>query len=59
MDELGFSLIAEVRHRLVKGFPEQVRTALFALSDDEIWARHNEQSMCSAPVISDISPNTP
>ena len=44
MDELGLCLIAEVRHRLVKGFPEQVRTALLALSDDEIWARHNEES---------------
>ena len=44
MDELGLSLIAEVRHRLVKGFPEQVRTAIAALTDAEIWARHNEQS---------------
>ena len=44
MDDLGLLLIAEVRHRLVKGFPEQVRTALAALSDDEIWARHNEAS---------------
>jgi uncharacterized damage-inducible protein DinB len=44
MDELGLSLIAEVRHRLVKGFPEQVRTALAALTDAEIWARHNEES---------------
>lgn len=44
MDELGLSLIAEVRHRLVKGFPEQMRTALSALSDEEIWARHNDRS---------------
>ena len=44
MYELGHSLIAEVRHRLVKGFPEQVRTALSALSDKEIWARHNDRS---------------
>ena len=44
MDELGQSLIADMRHRLVKGFPDQVRTALSALSDDEIWARWNDRS---------------
>ena len=44
MDELGQSLIADLRHRLVKGFPDQVRTALRALSDEEIWARHHDQS---------------
>jgi uncharacterized damage-inducible protein DinB len=44
MDELGLSLIAEVRQRVVRGFPDQVRTALAVLSDDEIWARHNPES---------------
>jgi uncharacterized damage-inducible protein DinB len=44
MDELGRTLIAEVRHRLVKGFPDQVRAALAAVSEEELWARHDDKS---------------
>lgn len=44
MVELGPLLIDEVRHRVVKAFPEQVRVALGALSDDEIWARPHDGS---------------
>jgi uncharacterized damage-inducible protein DinB len=44
MLELGRSLIAEVRQRVVTGFPAQVRTCLLALSDAEIWDRAHDKS---------------
>jgi uncharacterized damage-inducible protein DinB len=43
MDELGAALIAEMRQRLA-GFPAQVRTAIDALDDQEVWSRANEAS---------------
>ena len=42
MPDLGRSLIAEIRQRLVTGFPAQVRTCLDAFSDAEIWHRAND-----------------
>jgi uncharacterized damage-inducible protein DinB len=44
MDELGALLIAEVRHRIVSAFPEQVRVALGTMTEAEIWQRPHEQA---------------
>lgn len=44
MPDLGRSLIAEIRQRLVAGFPAQVRTCLEALSDTAIWERAHDKS---------------
>jgi uncharacterized damage-inducible protein DinB len=44
MDELGRSLIADARHRIVSGLPAQIRASLEALDEAEIWHRPNEKS---------------
>jgi uncharacterized damage-inducible protein DinB len=44
MDELGRTLIADVRHRIVTGLPAQIRAALMALEEGEVWQRANETS---------------
>lgn len=44
MDELGPVVIEEVRGRLTKGLPQQVRACLDALTDEQIWWRPNPGS---------------
>jgi uncharacterized damage-inducible protein DinB len=44
MDELAEVVIDEVRGRLTKGLPQQVRACLDALSDEQIWWRPNPGS---------------
>jgi uncharacterized damage-inducible protein DinB len=44
MPDLASLVIQELRHRVVVGFPEQVRASLVALSDQELWARPNPKS---------------
>jgi uncharacterized damage-inducible protein DinB len=44
MDELGQVVIEELRGRLTKGLPQQVRACLDALSDEQIWWRPNPGS---------------
>lgn len=44
MEELARALIEDVRKRLVKGYPEQVRAALDALTDEQVWWRPNPAS---------------
>jgi uncharacterized damage-inducible protein DinB len=43
-DELGETVLAEVKVRLVSGFPAQVRAALDALSEEQVWWRPNDDS---------------
>jgi len=44
MDDASRAVIGEVRDRLARGFPQQVRACLDALSDEQIWWRPNAQS---------------
>jgi uncharacterized damage-inducible protein DinB len=44
MEELARALMEDVRKRLVKGYPEQVRSALDALADEQVWWRPNPAS---------------
>jgi uncharacterized damage-inducible protein DinB len=44
MDDPSRAVIDEVRDRLARGFPEQVRACLDALSDEQVWWRPNAQS---------------
>jgi len=44
MDDLSRAVIDEVKDRLVRGFPQQVRACLDALSDEQIWWRPNPGS---------------
>ena len=41
MDDVGAALLAEARRRLVGHYPAQVRAALEALDDEQIWRRPN------------------
>jgi len=41
---IGAAVIADARHRLVKGFPDQVRDCLERLDDTQVWWRPHEQS---------------
>jgi uncharacterized damage-inducible protein DinB len=41
MSELGKTLVEDVRKRLVEAYPAQVRAALEALSDEQLWWRPN------------------
>lgn len=43
-DELAGVVLEALRIRITKVFPEQIRTCLDQLSDDEVWSRPNEQS---------------
>ena len=43
MDELALAVITEIRQRMA-GFPAQLRTALAALDDTEVWSRANPAS---------------
>jgi len=43
MDELGKALVDDVRRRLT-GYPAQVRAALAALDDAQIWLRSNSSA---------------
>jgi uncharacterized damage-inducible protein DinB len=42
MDDLARAVVAEARDRLVRHYPAQVRAALEALSDEQVWWRPNE-----------------
>jgi len=44
MDELSRAVIDEVKDRLVRGFPQQVRACLDSLSDEQVWWRPNPGS---------------
>ena len=44
MDDLSRAVIDEVKDRLGRGFPQQVRACLDALSDEQIWWRPNPGS---------------
>lgn len=44
MDDLGRILIDTVRRHVAEGYPAQIRAALDALSDEEVWGRPNAQS---------------
>jgi len=44
MDELARALLEDARKRLVSGYPAQVRAALAALSDEQVWWRPNGTS---------------
>jgi uncharacterized damage-inducible protein DinB len=44
MDDPSRVVIDEVRDRLARGFPEQVRACLDALNDEQIWWRPNAHS---------------
>jgi uncharacterized damage-inducible protein DinB len=44
MDDLARVVIEEVRGRLTRGLPQQVRACLDALSDEQIWWRPNAGS---------------
>lgn len=41
MDELGRALVEDARKRMVEAYPAQVREALEALSDEQLWRRPN------------------
>jgi uncharacterized damage-inducible protein DinB len=41
MSELGHTLIEDARKRLVEAYPAQVREALGALDEDQIWRQAN------------------
>ena len=41
MSELGRALIEDARKRLVEAYPTQVKEALLALDDDQLWWRPN------------------
>ena len=41
MSELGRTLIEDARKRLVEAYPAQIREALVALDEDQIWRRAN------------------
>lgn len=41
MSELGRALIEDARKRLVEAYPAQVREAIGALDDDQLWWRPN------------------
>jgi uncharacterized damage-inducible protein DinB len=44
MDDLSRTVIDEVRGRLTRGFPQQVRACLDALTDEQLWWRPNPGS---------------
>lgn len=44
MAELAQTVVADVRKRVVSGYPAQVRAALDSLTDEQIWWRANESS---------------
>lgn len=44
MEELARALIEDMGKRLAKGYPEQVRASLDALTDEQIWWRPNPTS---------------
>jgi uncharacterized damage-inducible protein DinB len=41
MSELGRALIEDCRKKLVEAYPAQIREALAALDDDDVWSRPN------------------
>jgi uncharacterized damage-inducible protein DinB len=41
---LGAAVLEEARHRLVKGFPGQVRACLDRLTDEQVWRRAHAES---------------
>jgi uncharacterized damage-inducible protein DinB len=43
-DEIAKVALDALRIRITKALPDQVRTCLDALSDDQIWTRPNEES---------------
>jgi len=44
MDDLFQVLMDDVRMRLVRGYPTQIRESLGRLSEQQIWSRPNEKS---------------
>ena len=44
MGDLSQTLIEEVRDRLTRGFPQQVRACLDSLTDEQVWWRPNPGS---------------
>ncbi len=44
MTDLAQTVVADVRKRVVSGYPAQVRMALDSLTDEQIWWRANESS---------------
>jgi uncharacterized damage-inducible protein DinB len=44
MTDLARALLADVRKRVVSGYPAQVRAALESLTDEQVWGRHNASS---------------
>ena len=44
MDHLSQAVIEEVRDRLTRGFPQQVRACLDSLTDEQVWWRPNPGS---------------
>jgi uncharacterized damage-inducible protein DinB len=44
MEGLGAALIGEVRSRLVKGFPEQLRICVEVLAEGQLWSRPDATS---------------
>jgi uncharacterized damage-inducible protein DinB len=44
MDDLSHLVIDEVRGRLIRGFPQQVRACLDAMSEEQVWWRPNPGS---------------
>ena len=44
MSDTGAGVLGDVRRRLIRTYPEQVRACLEVLSDAEIWSRSNASS---------------
>jgi uncharacterized damage-inducible protein DinB len=44
MDDVSRAVIQEIRDRLTRGFPQQVRACLDSLSDEQVWWRPNPAS---------------
>jgi len=44
MDDVSRLLLEEVRDRLTRGFPQQVRACLDSLTDEQVWYRPNPAS---------------
>lgn len=55
--ELGRALLAECRRRLFDESLPRIRTCLAQLSEDEIWARPNEQTVSAGNLVLHLAGN--
>jgi uncharacterized damage-inducible protein DinB len=58
MRELARAVIEETRFRLLEGFPAQLRAALDALSEDELWQRPHEGANAVANLVIHLAGST-